>query len=102
MSEKKQQQAEIEVKDYAGGWITEKKGTQVPGFLKLAFPIIGIFSAGYLIVFMNGEITHSDRGALVQALNKATGGADSLMYAVLVLALVFLITVVSFAFRKSH
>ena len=31
-----------EVKDYAGGWITEKKGTEVPGFLKLAFPIIGL------------------------------------------------------------
>ena len=102
MSDKKQQQDEIQLKDYAGGWITEKKGTEVPGFLKLAFPIIGLFCAGYLVVYMNGEINHSDRGALVQALNKITGGADSLMYLVVVLAFVFVISVVSFAFRKSH
>mgnify|MGYP005811684015 CR=1 FL=1 len=101
MTEKKPQ-PEIETKDYAGGWITEKKGTDVPGFLKLAFPIIGLFCAGYLIVFMNGETTHSDRGALVQAFNRATTGADSFMYVVEALALVFVVIVVSFAFRKSH
>lgn len=101
MSDAKKQ-PEIPLKDYADGWITEKKGTEVPGFLKLAFPIIGLFCAGYLVVFMNGEINHSDRGPLVQAFNRVTGGADSFMYVVLALALVFVITVVSFAFRKSH
>jgi hypothetical protein len=101
MSEKKQA-PEIEVKDYAGGWITEKKGTEVPPFLKLAFPVIGLSCTAYLVVYMNGETTHSDRGALVQAFNKVTGGADSLMFLVAALALVFVVTVVLFSVRKSH
>lgn len=100
MNEKKQ--PEVPVKDYAGGWITEKQGTEVPGFLKLAFPIIGLGAASYLVFYMNGEINHSDRGVLVQAFNRATGGADSFMYFVFALALVFVIAVVLFAFRKSH
>ena len=29
------------IKEYAGGWITERKNTEAPGFLKVAFPIIG-------------------------------------------------------------
>ena len=27
-----------EVKEYADGWITERKGTDVPTFLKIAYP----------------------------------------------------------------
>jgi len=30
------QPTETKIKDYAGGWITEREGTTVPGFLKLA------------------------------------------------------------------
>ena len=29
-----------ELKEYADGWITERKGTEIPGFLKLAYPVI--------------------------------------------------------------
>ncbi len=92
---------EIEVKDYAGGWITEKKGTEVPGFLKLAFPIIGLSAAAYLVLYINGEVSHSERGPLVQAMDKVTGDANGLMYFVAALALVFVVTVVLFAIRKS-
>jgi hypothetical protein len=68
-----------EVKEYAGGWITERKGAPVPGFLKLAFPVIGLFCAAYLVVYMNGEVDHSDRGVLVRAFNSMTLPADPLM-----------------------
>lgn len=88
------------LKDYAGGWITEREGTDVPGFLKLAFPIIGLFCTAYLIVYMNGEVTHYDRGLIVQAFNKATSTADGLMYIVAGLAFVYVITAVVFAIRK--
>lgn len=30
-------QTQQEIKEYADGWITERKGTDVPAFLKLAF-----------------------------------------------------------------
>ena len=90
------------IKDYAGGWITEKKGTEVPGFLKLAFPIIGVGAASYIILYINGEVDHSERGPLVRAFDQVTGDANGLMYVVFALAAVFVVTVVLFAFRKSE
>lgn len=88
------------IKDYAGGWITEREGTDVPGFLKIAFPIIGLGAVGYVVFYMNGEIHHEERGALVQKMNQATTSADGLMYFVAALALIFVVTVVVFAIRK--
>jgi Na+/H+ antiporter NhaC len=97
----KKTKPEIQLKDYAGGWITEKKGTEVPGFLKLAFPIIGLSGVAYLVLYINGDVNQSERGPFVQALDKVTGDANGLMYAVTALALVFVITVVVFAIRKT-
>jgi hypothetical protein len=94
--------SEVPVKDYAGGWITEKQGTDAPPFLKFAFPVIGLGSVAYIVLYMNGEIAHAERGPLVQTMNRATMGNDAFMYAVAVLALIFVIVVVSFAFRKPH
>lgn len=91
-----------DLKEYAGGWITERKGAPVPGFLKLAFPVIGLFCAAYLVVYMNGEVDHSDRGVLVRAFNSMTIPADTLMYIVAALALIYVVLVVSFAIRKFH
>ncbi|MBS1873001.1 MAG: hypothetical protein JSU00_07285 [Acidobacteria bacterium] len=91
----------LEIKDYAGGWITEKEGTQVPGFLKLAIPVIGVSAASYLILFINGEVSHSERGQFVQQLDKVTGDANGLMYVVAALAFAFVISVVLFAVRDS-
>ena len=93
---------EIPVKDYAGGWITEKKGTEVPGFLKLAFPVIGLSATAYLVLYINGEVSHSERGPLIQAFDRVTGDANGLMYGVAALALIFVVSVVMFAWRKSH
>ena len=90
-----------ELTEYAGGWMTERKGTEVPGFLKIAFPIIGLGCVSYFILYMNGEVSHDDRGPLVRLFNQATTSADGFMYIVAGMALVFVITVVLFAFRKS-
>jgi hypothetical protein len=90
-----------EITEYAGGWITEKKGTEVPGFLKIAFPIIGLGCTSYFIFYMNGEVNHDERGPLVRLFNQATTSADGLMYFVAALALIFVVTVVLFAIRKS-
>jgi hypothetical protein len=91
-----------EVKEYAGGWMTERKGTDAPGFLKLAFPIIGLFCVGYLVVYMYGEIDHSDRGAIVRKFNEMTETSPGLMYAVAAMALVYVVLVVVFAIRQFH
>ena len=90
------------IKDYAGGWITEREGTEPPGFLKLAFPVIGLSSVAYILLYMNGDTSQSERGPFVQALNQATQGSDSFMYLVAAMALVFVVIVVLFALRKSH
>jgi hypothetical protein len=89
-----------ELKEYAGGWMTERKGTDVPGFLKLAFPVIGVFCLIYLVVYMNGEINHADRGVLVQQFNAVTQSSSGLIYAVVALGIAFVGILVSFVMRK--
>jgi len=90
-----------ELTEYAEGWITERKGTGIPGFLKLAYPVILIAVIAYLFVYMNGEVTHSSRGNLVQQLNAVTGNANTFMYAVLVLIAVYVIVLLAFVYKKS-
>ncbi|MBI2837766.1 MAG: hypothetical protein HYX75_05600 [Acidobacteria bacterium] len=91
-----------EIKEYAGGWITERKGTAVPGFLKYAYIVIALGCIGYLVHYRNGETAHGTRGALVRQLNQVSGNADLLMYGVAVLALLAAIGLFVFAFRKAH
>ncbi len=93
---------EVEVKEYADGWITERKGTDVPAFLKFAYIVIIAGVIGYLFIYMNGEMNHSDRGALVRQFNQATQSSAAFMYVVIAMVVVFAIIVVSFAFRKFH
>lgn len=90
------------LKEYAGGWMTERKGTDVPGFLKLAFPIIGLFCVSYVVVYMNGETGHAERGAIVQKFNEMTQSSSGFMYFVAGLALVYVVLVVVFAIRSFH
>lgn len=97
-----EQQKDTGIKNYAEGWITEREGTPIPGFLKLSFPVIALGAIAYIIIYMNGETTHADRGALVQRFNEVTQSSNGLMYMVAALAVVFAIVVVGFAFRKSH
>ena len=89
-----------ELHEYAGGWITERKGTSIPTFLKLAFPIIAFACIAYLVVFMNGEINHSERGALVRQLNAVTGSANVFMYIIAGMILVYVAILLAFLFKK--
>lgn len=95
MSDEKQ-----ELKNYADGWIQERKNTDAPVFLKIAIPIIGLFGTAYLVVYMVGETEHSDRGALVKAFNAATETSPMLMYFVAALALIYVVAVVVFAIKS--
>lgn len=90
------------IKNYADGWVTEKEGTEVPSFLKFAYVVVGLGCVSYFIVYMNGEIDHPDRGKLVQAMNQATEPADTLMYVVAGMALIYVLAVLMFVFRKSE
>ncbi len=90
------------IKEYAGGWITEREGTQVPGFLKLAFPVIALSCCVYIVWFMNGEVDHPDRGALVRNFVAATSTSATLMYIVTAMIVVYGVIVVLFALAKPH
>ncbi len=90
------------IKDYAGGWITEREGTDVPPFLKLAYIVIAGGAVAYFLMYMYGETTHPDRGALVRALNAATEASGGLMYAIAALIVIYGIFLVIFSFGKSH
>lgn len=94
--------AKPRIKEYADGWITEREGTEVPGFLKLAYVIIAGGALAYFLVYMYGETNNPDRGPLVRALNAATEASGGLMYAIAALIVVFGVIVIAFSFRKSH
>ncbi|MEI6591997.1 MAG: hypothetical protein WCL47_02070 [Holophagaceae bacterium] len=100
-----QKNGQEELKEYAGGWLTERKGTDVPGFLKLVTPIISLGGAAYLIFQMYGDVNHATRGPLVQQFNAATKiGSTSTTLMTIVAGMVFIYAVVVsvFAFRKPH
>lgn len=61
------------IHEIAGGWITERRGTPIPGFLKLAYVGFGLFGLYYLFTYWMGETTHATRGSLVSELNQAIG-----------------------------
>lgn len=99
MSEKQQKEA---VREYAEGWISERKGTSVPGFLKIAYVIIAGGAITYFIKYMFGEVDHETRGSLVRAFNEATQSSSGLMYGIAGLIIVYAIILAIFAFGKAH
>jgi hypothetical protein len=101
MSEQKKNGQE-ELKDYADGWMQERKGTDAPGFLKLAIPIISLGCAAYLILQMFGDVGHATRGPLVQQFNQVSKTSTTLMYVIGAMALVYAAIVSLFAFSKPH
>jgi hypothetical protein len=86
--------------EYADGWITERKGTKIPGFLKLAYPVIALSCLAYLFLYMNGEINHSTRGTFVRQLNAVTGNANGFMYVVAALIVIFAVILLAFVLGK--
>ena len=90
-----------EIKEYADGWITERKGTDAPIFLKAAYIVITLGTLAYLFFYMNGETDNETRGPLVQAFNKVTGTADGFMYLVIGLTAIYAVILLLFVFGKS-
>ena len=90
------------VKEYAGGWITEREGTDIPAFLKLSYIVIAGGALAYFLLYMYGEVNHADRGVLVRALNAATEASAGLMYAVAAMIVLFGVVVVAFSFGKHE
>ncbi len=97
-----QTKVSTEIKDYAGGWITERKGTDIPKFLKFAYIVIAGGCLTYFLVFMFGEVDHATRGALVRQMNAATQSSHGFMYFVAALILIYAVITIIFAFRKPH
>jgi hypothetical protein len=89
-----------ELKEYAGGWLKERKGTDVPPFLKLAFPIIGICTSLYIVVQMMGDVGHATRGKFVQQFNKVSVTSPGFQYFVFALAILYVIVMLAFVYRK--
>lgn len=58
------------VHELAGGWITERAGTPIPVFLKIAYVGFSLFGLIYLFRYSLGEVDHATRGPLVQQLNQ--------------------------------
>ena len=102
MSEQEKKDGREELKEYAGGWMTERKGTDAPGFLKLATPIISLGGFLYVIFQMYGDVGHATRGPLVRQFNAATRTSPVFMYVVAALVLAYVVIVSVFAFRKPH
>ena len=102
MAETEVAKPESEIQEYAEGWISERKGTGVPTFLKFAYIVIMAGVIGYFFLYMNGEVNHSDRGALVRQFNQATQSSPVFMYMVVAMVVVYALVVVAFAFKAVH
>ncbi len=89
------------VHDIAGGWITEKQGTEVPVFLRVSYVVIASCCVAYLILYMYGETGNEERGALVKQFNLATFTSEPLMYGIAALVALFFIGVSVFAAQKD-
>ena len=90
-----------DLKEYAGGWITERRGTAIPPFLVIVSPLIAIAAIIYLFVNINGEVNHLSRGPLVQQLNAVTGSANGFMYIVAAMIAIYVVILAAFLFKKS-
>jgi len=58
-----------ELHELAGGWISERKGTPIPAFLKLTYVGFCAFGIFYLFSYWSGEVAHETRGPLVRQVN---------------------------------
>ena len=86
--------------EIAGGWILERKGTEVPGFLKATYIVVAGSCIVYSIIWANGDAGDSERGHLVQQFNAATGFSRGFMWFVTALVVIFAIILFKFAFSK--
>jgi hypothetical protein len=85
--------------EIAGGWIMERKGTEVPGFLKATYIVVAASCIVYSIIWVNGD-TSGERGALVQQFNAVTGFSRGFMWFVTALVVIFAVILFKFAFTN--
>lgn len=95
-------ESETDIHQYADGWISERKGTGVPSFLKFAYIAIMAGVIGYFLIYTNGEVNHSDRGTIVRQFNQATQSSPVFMYIVIAMVAIYALIVVAFAFKAVH
>jgi hypothetical protein len=86
--------------EIAGGWILERKGTDVPGFLKATYIVVAFSCIAYSIWWANGDAGDSERGHLVQQFNAATQFSSGFMWFVTALTVIFALILFKFAFTK--
>jgi hypothetical protein len=79
----KDEKTPAEIHEIAGGWITERAGTPIPGFLKLAYVGFACFGLTYLFTYWKGEVDNPERGPLVQQFNAVTGDPGALIHGVI-------------------
>ncbi|HEY3840871.1 MAG TPA: hypothetical protein VGL72_30065 [Bryobacteraceae bacterium] len=85
--------------EIAGGWIMERKGTEVPGFLKATYVVVVFSCITYSIWWVNGD-TGGERGQLVQQFNAATQFSPGFMWFVTALVVIFAAILFKFAFTR--
>lgn len=91
------------VHELAGGWITERAGTPIPAFLKIAYVGLGLFGLFYLFKYSMGEVDHATRGPLVQQLNQVSSQPPTAWIIFLAVVLgAFVIGLLAFAFRAKE
>jgi len=86
--------------EIAGGWIMERKGTDVPMFLKATYIVVAGAAITYSIIWANGDTGDSERGHLVQQFNAATQFSSGFMWFVTALVVVFAAILFKFAFTR--
>jgi hypothetical protein len=87
------------VHELAGGWITERVGTPIPVFLKIAYVAFSLFGLVYLFKYSLGEVEHATRGPLVQQLNQVAQQPPSVWILFLAIVLfAFIAGLLAFAF----
>jgi hypothetical protein len=90
------------IHELAGGWITERKGTEIPLFLKLSYVGFSIFGIVYLFLYATGEVDHASRGPLVQQINQAMELPGSAwIYFLAVVLVAFVAGLFAYAFRSG-
>lgn len=101
--EPRAEKAEEKVHEIAGGWITERVGTPIPVFLKIAYVGFCLFGLIYLFIYRFGEVDHATRGPLVQQLNQVADQPPMAWIFFLGVVLVaFVAGLLAFAFRSRE
>jgi len=87
------------LKEYADGWMTETEGTDIPLFLKVAIPVVGLSCVAYIVAQMFGDTGHATRGPLVAQFLKTSQTSTGFQYLVAAILLVFVVITAVFGFR---